>query len=302
MINCDSFEKIASRHLEYWNLENHDRPLLDLTAPMPGRPYEAPKFSGTLRERWLDPEYMLKSTRARLAATFFTGEAYPSAYPNLGPDIFGAYFGCELDFGEETSWAVNHFGDIGQLDASRLDPDNFWWKKTVELTEIMACGPRGDLRGGRDRHPPRDGRAGVDALPEALCFDLYEEGYTVKRLTLTCSTALRSFRPPERNPRAPTKGATNLMGVYTRTLVRDLLRHQGHAFRGHDGGIRLPNWRWNFRPGTFVFHLDAPARSGIWIGFWRSRLSRASNGCTARASPALPTGSTCSGAFKAPGR
>jgi len=215
MIHCASFDKIALRHLEYWNLENHDRPLLDLTAPMPSydpRPLPRP---GTLRERWLDAEYMLKSARAGMEGTFYAGEAFPSAFPNLGPDIFGAYFGCELDFGEDTSWAVKHADDINELDVSRLDPDNFWWKKTIELTEIMAADARGDyVVGVTDIHP------GLDALvslrgPEALCFDLYEEGDAVKRLTFQLFDRFREVYGCLSGIIARhQRGATNWMGVY----------------------------------------------------------------------------------------
>ena len=261
MINCDSFDKIAARHLEYWNLENHDRPLLDLTAPMPGRDARPLTHPGTLRDRWLDAEYMLKSARAGMERTFYAGEAFPGAFPNLGPDIFGAYFGCDLDFGEDTSWAVHHADDIGELDASQLDADNFWWKKTVELTEIMAADARGDyVVGVTDIHP------GLDALvslrgPEALCFDLYEEGDAVKRLTFDLFDRFREVLDHLNGIIARRqKGSTNWMGVYhpDRWYVTSC------DFMGMISGAMMeefvkPELEMELRYlGPSIFHLDGP--------------------------------------------
>lgn len=180
MLDLDKLEK---RYLEYWNKENHDRPLLDIRAPKTNARVSVPEFHGTIEERWMDTEYVLKSSRASLQNTYFGGESYPLLWPNLGPDIFGAYFGIDLKFGNDTSWAANHFTDLSKTDCSRLDLNNKWLKKTIEMTEAFASESKGDyLVGITDIH------AGMDALislrgPEETCFDLYECPELVKEKT-----------------------------------------------------------------------------------------------------------------------
>lgn len=214
MIHCDNFEKIATRFEEYWSRQNHDRPLLCIYAPSRKRK-PMPAFTGSLRERWLDTEYVLKSTRIRMENTYFAGEGYPHAFPNLGPDIFGAYFGCDLDFGESTSWAVSNITDLRQLDLSRLDENNIWWAKTIEMTEAMAEDARGDyLVGITDLH------TGMDALvslrgPEELCLDLFEQGELIEKQTMQLFDRFREvFEKLSQIIGKSQKGQTNWMGIY----------------------------------------------------------------------------------------
>lgn len=42
----------------------------------------------------MDTEYIIKSSRERMASTFNGAEAFPCIYPDLGPDIFGAFLGA----------------------------------------------------------------------------------------------------------------------------------------------------------------------------------------------------------------
>lgn len=215
MINIDNFDRIEQRYREYWAKENHDRPLMDIRAYRYDYRTKIPSYPGTLKERWLDTEYVIKKERAVLEATCFLGEAYPLVNPNLGPDVFGAYFGCGIEFGEDTSWANRHFEKIEDVDCSGINPDNFWLKKTVELTEAMVSDSRGDyLVGITDIHPGMDGLVSLRG-PENLCFDLFEEPELVKE---------KSFQMCERFKEVYTllngiiqkgqKGNSNWMGIY----------------------------------------------------------------------------------------
>lgn len=180
MINIDNFDRIEKRYREYWAKENHDRPLMDIRAYKYDWRTKVEPYPGTLEERWMDTEYVIKKERAMLEATCFMGEAYPLMNPNLGPDVFGSYFGCGLIFGEDTSWTSGHLKNIQDVDCSRLDPENIWLKKTVELTEAMMNESHGDyLVGITDIHPGMDGLVSLRG-PEELCFDLYEEPELVK--------------------------------------------------------------------------------------------------------------------------
>jgi len=66
-----NLDKIEKRYLEYWNKENQDRPILDIRAPKKNAKAQVPEFHGTIEERWLDTEYMVKSGRASVENTYF---------------------------------------------------------------------------------------------------------------------------------------------------------------------------------------------------------------------------------------
>lgn len=215
MLGNVDFEKIQKRYLEYWAKENHDRPLMDVRAPKYDYRTRLKERPGSLEEQWLDTEYVLKKERAILEATCFLGEAYPLMNPNLGPDVFGAYFGCGLTFGEETSWASDHFQSLEEIDCGELKKDNFWLQKTVELTEAMAENSRGDyLTGITDLHAGLDGLVSLRG-PEALCFDLFEEPELVKEKCAELGERFKEvYQMLDGILARYQKGNSNWLGVY----------------------------------------------------------------------------------------
>ena len=89
-----------------------------------------------LRARWFDAEfqvdYFLESIRGRT----FHGETFPVFSPNLGTNVYAAFHGAELDYGEVTSWirhCVHEPADVKRLQFSR---DNVYFQKIEELTRV----------------------------------------------------------------------------------------------------------------------------------------------------------------------
>ena len=107
------FEKLANQYKLLWNRENHDRPLVTLFAPKDNIDWSAfPKAPESLSARWTDAEYLIRRHRFYMEkTTVYMGEAFPQTWVNLGPDIMGAICGCEIEFGEDTSWAVHNLED-----------------------------------------------------------------------------------------------------------------------------------------------------------------------------------------------
>lgn len=215
MINIDNFGKIQERYQAYWKLENHDRPLLDITAPKWDYLSKLPRYQGSLKERWNDTDYIVQRERAMFESTYYAGEAYPNTYPNLGPDVFGAYFGCDLEFGEDTSWAVNHYQSLENMGEIKVDWSNKWLQKTIEMTEAMLKDAKGDyLVGITDIHPGMDGLVSLRG-PEEVCFDIYEEPEVVKRMNeqmyesfCLIYSKLNSLLAEKQ------QGSSNWMGIY----------------------------------------------------------------------------------------
>ncbi len=46
----------------------------------------------------------------------FHAETFPVYFPNLGPDVYAAFYGAQLVFGEVTSWSVPLVRDWDQVD------------------------------------------------------------------------------------------------------------------------------------------------------------------------------------------
>lgn len=110
----ENWETIKDRYMQYWNRENHDRPLLWVTAPknsadkeniIPYQSTETPlnwslshyvfpsqveRQPQQLETRWLNAQNKIKFARNAFERTAFYGEAYPLLFPDLGAEIFAA--------------------------------------------------------------------------------------------------------------------------------------------------------------------------------------------------------------------
>jgi hypothetical protein len=101
------WEKRLDRQDAFWQCEIIDRPVVVMALPKarPVMPAPEPKDWPTLRDRWMDSEYHARRALAGAVNTEFYGDALPHAYPNLGPEVFSAFFGQEMEYGESTSWS-----------------------------------------------------------------------------------------------------------------------------------------------------------------------------------------------------
>ncbi len=134
----EDWRKARARIEAWWAGEPLDRALLQVTAPRPGERRLSPPAS--LEQRWLDPDYVVAAAAEEMRLTYHGGEALPIFWPNLGPDVFAAYPGCELRLGEDTAWSVPLLGDWRDLFRVRLYPAGPWWQATVELLQAAQAG------------------------------------------------------------------------------------------------------------------------------------------------------------------
>lgn len=144
-----------------------------------------------LRSRWFDAEfqvdYFIESIRGRT----FHGETFPVFWPNLGPNVYAAFHGADLEFGEVTSWiqhCVHEPADISRLKFSR---DNVYFRKIGELTRaaLQQCAGR-FMVGYTDLHGSLDCAADW-RNPQQLCLDLADDPALVHQLV---SLANENFR------------------------------------------------------------------------------------------------------------
>ena len=158
-----------------------DRAVIQVTAPRDGVTRREIPAPPTLEERWTNVEYAVESANERLRTTYFGGDAFPMYFPNLGPDVFAGYLGCDIVFGEDTSWSVPLIEDWDRAPRLWLDPENKWWKLTLEMTRAAV-----EVGAGRFIVGLTDLHGGLDAVaalrdPQNLALDLIEHPEAVKR-------------------------------------------------------------------------------------------------------------------------
>ena len=178
------FEKVLDRYEAWWDAQI---PLVSIAFAKPAEeqiPYPPAKDHPTLRDRWLDTEYLVENTRARMANIHFFADALPTVFPNLGPEIYSAFYGCPLEFSENTSWSVPILDswDQAAVDALKLDTENFYFRKLEEMTDALIDIGKGKfIVGYTDIHPGGDGIAAFRD-PQEFCFDMLEHPAEVKAL------------------------------------------------------------------------------------------------------------------------
>jgi hypothetical protein len=131
---------MAMRRIEAWfHREILDRPpvrFAEHNADFNAAYALAGRSWADIKSRWFDAEfqvdYFLESIRGRT----FRGETFPIFNPNLGSNVYAAFHGAELDYGEVTSWirhCIDVWDDVRRLRFSR---DNAYFRKIDELTSV----------------------------------------------------------------------------------------------------------------------------------------------------------------------
>jgi len=149
----------------------------------------------SLKDRWLDAEYQVDTFLREIEGLTFRAESFPVYWPNLGPDIYAAFFGCELEFGEITSWSrpiIDDLSDDRQASRPVFNPDNLYLRKLREMTDLALEKCAGQALVGVTSWCPGIDCAAAWRGPEKLCADLLLEPERAKRLL---ALSLPPFHP-----------------------------------------------------------------------------------------------------------
>jgi len=131
---------------------------------------------------WFDVETQVDLFIKSIDGCEFHGETFPVFFPNLGPDVYAAFYGAELEFGEVTSWSVPLIREWDDTEKLKLDMDNEYFRKLEELTKYAIEQSSGRyMVGYTDFHPGLD-CAAAWRDPQQLCFDMIDEPEKVKEL------------------------------------------------------------------------------------------------------------------------
>ncbi|NIA13010.1 MAG: hypothetical protein GWP08_02935 [Nitrospiraceae bacterium] len=178
------WDQRLARQDAFWQCEIIDRPVIVMTLPKaaPVQPWPVEKAYAEPRERWMDVERVVECAVAGALNTDCLGDALPTAWPNLGPEVFSAFFGMEMEYTQDTSWGIPNLTDWAQADALVFDEDNFYRRKLSELTDALLAAGKGLYYVGlSDLHAGGDGIAAFRD-PQDLNIDMLTAPDDVKRL------------------------------------------------------------------------------------------------------------------------
>ena len=107
---------------------------------------------------------------------------FPVFWPNLGPEVYTAFHGSELEYMEVTSYSVPLIKSPEDIKLIRFDKHNQYFMKIEELTRLALEKCKGRFMVGyTDLHPGMDCVAAwID--PQELCIELLIDPDRVKQL------------------------------------------------------------------------------------------------------------------------
>jgi len=176
-------DKALERWEAWWHCEIIDRPVVTISVRPEHPPASgpAPEKHESLRQRWFDMERAIDCFEAGLDGAVFLAESFPVWYPNLGPEVAATVYGCELDFGERTSWSHPIAQSCREILTLQPDLTDEYWSCIRAATEMSVQRGKGRwLTGITDLHSNVDLLAALRD-PQALCLEYCDDLETVKR-------------------------------------------------------------------------------------------------------------------------
>ena len=176
------FEQVEQRYDAFWHQAIIDRPPVSITLPVQADRRLPTKTYACQRDRWLDVAYRAEAISQALHNQIWLADALPIAWPNLGPEIFSAWCGCDYEFGENTTWSRPCIEEWDR-DAGKavLDQSHPLYLKTMEFTRLLLEHGAGHfIVGLTDLHPGGDHLAALRD-PQNLAIDLLDNPEAVKR-------------------------------------------------------------------------------------------------------------------------
>ena len=137
----------------------------------------------TEKERWMDIEYRAKYANYVINSTEYYADAFPGCYPDLGPGVYSAAYGCEYQFGNDTAWTYPIILDWEKdIKIARIDCSSEYFVAVEMFTkELLKHAKDKFAVGFTDLHPGADHLAALRGS-ENLCYDLYENPEFVKAI------------------------------------------------------------------------------------------------------------------------
>ena len=175
------YEESKKRYDAFWEQQIIDRPPVNITLPVEDPEPVPQKQYDSHREKWLDVEFRAQKMAINLKNRIYYADSLPIAMPNMGPEIFSAWCGCDYYFGASTTWSEPCIEDWEEdADEAVFNPEHPLFKKTIKFTEkLLKLGQGKFIVGLTDFHPGGDHLAALRD-PEVLAVDLIKNKEYVK--------------------------------------------------------------------------------------------------------------------------
>jgi hypothetical protein len=179
------FRSAMQRIYAWYQQEIIDRPPIRFSTHNAGYS-TSPRFRGRtwpdLKARWFDAEFQVESFIESFEGRTFLAETFPVFWPNLGPEVYSAFYGSGLVYQEVTSYSVPLVVEWEDMVKVRLDTSNAYFRKLEEMTSLALAQCEGRFMVGyTDLHPGAD-CAAAWRDPQNLCLDLISLPEKVRRL------------------------------------------------------------------------------------------------------------------------
>jgi hypothetical protein len=212
------FAQSAARYEAWWHGELLDRAPVNLYVRS-DKPWNGPqKTHASLRERWLDVEFVVQCAAANMERGVWMGDTLPVFMPNIGPEITATLFGCELDFSEHSSWSepiIHDADEWPRLLEMAPDFENIYWQTMEAMTDLsLEIGRDKWLTGLTDLHGNWDILAALRD-PQELCMDVLDCPEIVTQVALHAADSyVQSFERLWAKIGATGQGATTWLPFY----------------------------------------------------------------------------------------
>ena len=141
----------------------------------------------TIKDRWMDTEYVVGDYVKRLGDRPLPAETFPVYFPNLGPNWFAGCYGARMVWGDVTSWAEPVIEDYDKdMPCVGIDRDCELYRKMEELTDYALSICKGKfIVGYTDLHPGMDCAVALRGTQNIL-FDFADQPEKVVELVNKC--------------------------------------------------------------------------------------------------------------------
>lgn len=129
-----NWDDVKKRFEAWWKCENKDAPIFCMRVDEKDIESELFKSIKNTDDRWLNIDKVIEREETIIENCQFPGEGYPGITPYIGPGSLGTFLGAIPGFDMGTVWYDPCFDDITKADIN-FDPNNKWWKWTLEFTE-----------------------------------------------------------------------------------------------------------------------------------------------------------------------
>ena len=182
IISDESWALSEKRYEAFWNGSVADRPpvSLILRGEQKVAPPVRPNYE-TLEQKWLDHAFRALEISSNVENNVYYSDAMPTAFPNIGPEVFTAFCGAPYFFTATTAWTepciIDWDKDSGK---AVVDFKSKYFAAVENFTrELLKYSKDRFAVGFTDFHGGGDHLAALRD-PEVLCTDLYDYPDEVK--------------------------------------------------------------------------------------------------------------------------